>query len=200
MDSTCFMSRSEIAAVLKDIKRRAKRRHNSRLNLVIFRLSCCCGLRCSEILGLDLKDIIAGGSRPVIRVRKAVAKLKKKGRIVPLWWDAGTRDDIAAWLTYRQQMGALPDDPFVCSLSKLSSGKRLERNCVAAKWKTAIKVLGPDRVSQLSIHKGRHTYCSHVTVMKGLAAARDAAGHSNVSTTNIYLHALEEENAPNLFG
>ena len=52
IDVTKILSESEIARVLADLKRRARRSVNSRQNLVIFRLATCCGLRVSEICGL----------------------------------------------------------------------------------------------------------------------------------------------------
>jgi hypothetical protein len=35
--------------VLADLKRKAPRSPSTRLNLVLFRLACCCGLRASEM-------------------------------------------------------------------------------------------------------------------------------------------------------
>ena len=35
--------------MLAELHRKASRSKNTRLNLVIFRLACCCGLRASEI-------------------------------------------------------------------------------------------------------------------------------------------------------
>lgn len=179
---------------------------SDQLNLTIFRLSCCCGLRCSEICGLNLADVVTAGPRPAIRVRKAVGK-GKKGRLVPLWWDKGTLQDIAAWRAYRlmpatgaRLMGASLNDPFVARL-RGTVGERFLRQEVSKRWATAIKCLGPDRVRQLSIHSGRHSFVSHsLRAGRSLAEVRDAAGHSNVSTTSIYLHYLEREGVPDVFG
>ena len=51
VDATKILSRSEIGAVLADVKRRGKRRSsvNTRQNLVIFRLATCCGLRATAL-------------------------------------------------------------------------------------------------------------------------------------------------------
>ena len=48
-DGTKILMRRELAAVLADIRLKALRSKNARLNLVIFRLAACCGLRASEI-------------------------------------------------------------------------------------------------------------------------------------------------------
>ena len=51
VDQTKILGRSEIAETLTDQRRKAKRSINTRQNLVVFRLSTCCGLRASEIVG-----------------------------------------------------------------------------------------------------------------------------------------------------
>jgi site-specific recombinase XerD len=63
-------------------------------------------------------------------------------------------------------------------------------------------MLGSERLKTLTIHHGRHTFISHALAGgRTLAEVRDAAGHSNVSITSIYLHvAVEEEGLGSLFG
>jgi integrase len=79
---------------MADLKR-ASRYANARRNLVIVRLACCCGLRASEIGGLQLDDVVVGVPRPHLRLRRETTK-GKRPRMVPLWWDAGTLADLAA--------------------------------------------------------------------------------------------------------
>ena len=57
IDATKILSRRELAAVLDDLHRKAPRSANTWLNLILVRLSCCCGLRVSEIAGLRISDI-----------------------------------------------------------------------------------------------------------------------------------------------
>ena len=56
-DMTKILTRAEVQAVLADLKRKAVRSKNTRLNLVIFRLAACCGLRASEIAQLHMADL-----------------------------------------------------------------------------------------------------------------------------------------------
>ena len=42
-DMTKILTRSEMQAILADLKRKAPRSRNTRLNLIIFRLAACCG-------------------------------------------------------------------------------------------------------------------------------------------------------------
>jgi integrase len=57
LDPTRILTRRELATVLADAKK-TSRFANSRRNLVIARLACCCGLRVSEIGGLELDDVV----------------------------------------------------------------------------------------------------------------------------------------------
>jgi integrase len=52
----------------------------------------------------------------------------------------------------------------------------------------------------LSVHTGRHSYCS-LSKAAGHSSIeiRDAVGHTSEATTNLYLHAVEAENIPDVF-
>src|SRR2546421_2175579 len=95
MDATRILTRRELATVLTDQKTKAQRSASAQRNLVIVRLACCCGLRVSEIGGLQLDDVMVGVDRPHLRLRRETTK-GKRARRVPLWWDAGTLADLAA--------------------------------------------------------------------------------------------------------
>ena len=209
IDQTRILTRSEVADVVADLKRKGRRSVNSRQNLLIFRLATCCGLRGSEIVGLTLSNVKLTGKRLHIYVPRAIAK-RHQARRVPLWWDAGTLADLEAWKQQRAAQGATGADPFVCSQARgnhhktgePSFGKPLTARNAQARWKAAIKCLGPERVEVLSIHCGRHSFCSHALAGgRSVAEVRDAAGHANVSTTSIYLHSVvdDDEQVGNLF-
>lgn len=193
MDATRILTTGEIDAVLADLAKRIKRAPSQWQNLIVFRLSCCCGLRRAEIAGLTFGDINVAGPRPCIRVRKEIAKGKKKGRIVPLWWDKATLQDVATW---RATAASHPSVPVI----RRRSGLPMKPAEVAKRWQTAIKSLSPGRIAQLSIHAGRHTFCSYALAAgRSLVEVRDAAGHRNISTTSIYLHCVQRENVPDVF-
>jgi len=200
INKTRILARSEISDVLADLKRK-KRSVNTRQNLIVFRLATCCGLRVSEIAGLRVADVQTSGRRPHVAVRRETAK-RNKARTVPLWWDAGTLADLEAWKAERVGQGAKPSDTFVCSQSKGTQGKPLSARNLQYRWRVAIKVLGPERVTLLSIHCGRHSFCSHALAGgRTIADVRDAAGHANISTTSVYLHVVtdDDETTGNLF-
>jgi integrase len=193
IDRVRILTRNEIATVLADLTRKGKRSANTRQNRVIFRLASCCGLRVSEVVGLSLANVTTGSARPHVYVPAAIAK-RGKARKVPLWWDAATLADLDAWKRERVAAGAKPGDPFVCSQSKATRGKKLSVRNAQARYKAAIKGLGAERVALLSIHCGRHSFCSHALAGgRSIAEVRDAAGHANISTTSIYLHVVSDD-------
>lgn len=179
---------------------------NRQMNLTIFRLACGAGLRRKEIRGLNLGDIILS-TKPSIEVRAAITKGregKRRPRTVPLWWDRGTLDDIAAWYRIRVVQGASPTDPFVCSQRDGDRGRRLSTAAIAARWHTALTPLGAARQWQVSIHAGRHSFITnYLHAGKPLIAVRDAAGHANFATTNGYAHEVTDvasDGIPDTFG
>ncbi len=206
-----FLTLDEVLKILADLKLRAKRSRSSRLNLMIFRLSCCCGLRRGEMVALKLSDLILTGPKPCLRVRRETTKGKtitlpdgttrtvRNARLVPLFWDAGTLADIRDWVERRKADGAGPNDPVLCGMSTVNRGKPLTGLLVAARWKTAIRCLGPERVRQLSVHCGRHSFCS-LSRFAGHTGVeiRDAVGHTDERTTAIYTHAVEHANLPDV--
>ena len=209
-----FMTIAEVRTVLRDLRRRARRtgRTSGRLNLMIFRICCCCGLRREEAAGLRLSDVILGGPKPCLRVRKEITKGKtikrqdgttkeiRRARLVPLWWDRGTLDDLRAWIELRRSQGAGPGDPILCGVSKVNRGKRLTGKLIASRWKFAIRALGRERVQQLSVHCGRHSFASlSLSAGRSLAEVKEALGHASIQSTNVYLHAVERERVPDVF-
>jgi integrase len=199
-DPTKILTRSELATALADLKRKAPRSKNTRLNLVIFRLACCCGLRASEIANLRVDDVRVDQARPHLRIRRGAAK-GGKARTVPLWWDAGTLSDVTEWKAQRIARGAHADQPFVASLRPGRQSKCFSRHTLRKRFRTACKVLGPERLASLTIHHGRHTFISHALAGgRTLAEVRDAAGHANVSVTSGYLHvAVDTDSVGRLF-
>jgi integrase/recombinase XerD len=194
-DPTKILFRREIVAILQDLQRKAKRSPSTRLNLIVFRLATCCGLRASEIAKLRICDVRVETSRPHIRIRIGAAK-GGRPRTVPLWWDAGTLEDLQAW---KRDRAGNADDPLV---APLHSTKRFSRHTLRKRFRTACRSLGAERLATLTIHHGRHTFISHALAGgRTLAEVRDAVGHANISITSAYLHvAVEDDGVGKLFG
>ena len=157
VDQTKTLTRRELACVLDDLARRAPRSASTRMNRIIFRLACCCGLRVSEIRALRLEDVCVATGRPHLRVRPEGAK-GKRARVVPLWWDASTLGEVMAWKQEREGHGPRPGDPFICCLWPSRFGKRLIRHTIRERFRTACKSLGLERLRTLTTHHGRQTF------------------------------------------
>jgi integrase/recombinase XerD len=200
VDSTKILTRTELSLDLADQHQRALQSRNAHLNLTLVRLACCCGLRVSEITGLQVSDVRVETSRPHLRIRRGASK-GGRPRVVPLWWDSGTLRDLAEWKAERVDHGASVGEPFVASLRPNRQTPTLSRHTLRRRFKTACRVLGLARLAMLTIHHGRHTFISHALAgSRTLAEVRDAAGHANVSITSAYLHvAVEDETVGELF-
>jgi integrase/recombinase XerD len=201
LDQTRLLTRRELATVLADSANKARRSANSWRNLIIVRLSCCCGLRVSEIAGLQLDDVVVEVSRPYLRLRGKTTKGHKPRR-VPLWWDAGTLADLKAWKKQRSNAGARGQDAFVCSVQAHRDGQPLQRHAIRRRFLSACKVLGRARLKTLTIHHGRHTFISHALAGgRTLAEVRNAAGHASGAITSVYLHVAVDDDGEvgNLF-
>ena len=168
-----------------------------------------------DFLGLEIKlsqlhDIRIGIERPYLYLPSTITK-GKKTRLVPLWWDTGTLKDISIWKAERKHQRAHKDDYFVCALSKSAFGKQLSKFNIRHRFQVACRSLGKDRMvigqdqtktgrkynKQLTIHHGRHSFCSHALAGgRTLAEVRDAAGHSDISTTSVYLHFVTDGDEP----
>src|SRR3954447_11090264 len=105
VEQTQILTRRELGRVLADGAERKKRSLNAWRNLVIVRLACCCGLRVSEIAGLQMGDVVVGVARPHLKLRREITK-GKRPRCVPLWWDSGTLSDLHMWKEKRSKDGA----------------------------------------------------------------------------------------------
>lgn len=170
---------------------------NGWINLIVFRLSCCCGLRSKEIQHLRLSDLKLEGDRPFIRVREGATKGSGRGRRVPLWWDESTLSDLTEWKLYR----LATEDPHARVVrAKNQTHDMIQRNKLFNRWKNCLKVLGAERQSSLTIHCGRHTFISVSLHMgKSLVEVQRAAGHASILTTQIYLHLIPSNERTNIF-
>jgi integrase len=138
LDATKILTRRELAVVLNDLKRKAPRSKNTRLNLALFRLACCCGLRASEIAKLQVGDVRTELARPHVRIRNGAAK-GRRSWTVPLWRDAGTLEDLMAmaWKADWLRAGAEYDEPFLASLIPGRAVKPFSRHTLRKRFLTA---------------------------------------------------------------
>lgn len=144
------------------------------------------GMRVSELVSLPATVLAQGGRFLVVKGKG------NKERLVPL-----SRSAIAALQAYglklaeeRERQEDAKESPFLFP----STGKEgyLPRQVFARDLKALASRAGI-RASMLSPHVIRHAFASHL-LQNGadLRAVQELLGHSDISTTQIYTHVLEE--------
>lgn len=190
LDPARLLSPSEVAQVLAWLHHRRRRGPNYVLNRAIFRLSCCCGLRCGEICRLNVGHVFVRGFRPALIVS---ATDHHPSRVVEFGWDGGAHADVAAYKALREATGdpQLRDQPFLVSPT---TGKRLTEDLVAKRWRALMRVvLGVERAKQLSIQSGRRTYPSYAaSAGRTLEQITKALGNNSVETAALCLYASQK--------
>lgn len=194
------------------------------LNLTIFRLSACCGLRCCEMGGLRLGDVVLTGPHPCIRIRarttkgqravvaengKVLKRDRRRARIVPADLDAAALRDLRDWAKVRWTMPhdgspdsgrAYQESLFLAGVDRRNFGGRVSRDCLGRRWRVALACLGPDRRQQVSVHGGRRTFATLAHAAGySIACIRDWLGHKSSVTTDIYLGAVRTMGLPDAF-
>jgi integrase/recombinase XerC len=141
----------------------------------LFELAYSCGLRVSELTGLDLGavDLRAGEVR--------VTGKGAKTRIVPVGRHAVAA--VKAWLAARESLAA-PGEP---ALFLGARGKRLGPREVQRRIKLRAAAAGIDR--SVHPHMLRHSFASHVLQSSGdLRAVQEMLGHASIASTQVYTH------------
>lgn len=151
--------------------------------LALLELLYATGMRVSELVSLPVKVLDQEGRFLVIRGKG------NKERLVPL-----SRSAIAAVVSYgevrRLALAKTGDSPWLFP----STGKEgyLPRQVFARDLKGLAARAGL-RAAAISPHVMRHAFASHL-LQNGadLRVVQELLGHSDISTTQIYTHVLEE--------
>jgi site-specific recombinase XerD len=143
-------------------------------NRAIVAVLVFCGLRRQELIDVKISDIDLKSRW--LKVRKGKGG---KGRSIPLAPEAA--DAISDWLEFRPEV----DHEYL--LTGLG-GRRLDKNGVVCVFRGIAKRAGVDRRG-VSLHTLRHTFAS-LLLQEGadLVSIQELLGHSDLSTTAIYLH------------
>ena len=141
----------------------------------LFELAYSCGLRVSELTGLDLGAVDASSGEARVTGKGS------KTRIVPVGKPA--LEALARWLPVRAGLAA----PGETALFIGRSGKRLSPREVQRRikrWATAAGL-------SLDVHPHmlRHSFASHVLQSSGdLRAVQEMLGHASIASTQVYTH------------
>jgi integrase/recombinase XerC len=141
----------------------------------MFELAYSCGLRVSELTGLDLGHV----DRDAREVR--VTGKGAKTRIVPVGGPAIAA--LEAWLPLRTALAA----PAESALFVGRSGRRLAPREVQKRIKLRALAAGLD--VDVHPHMLRHSFASHVLQSSGdLRAVQEMLGHASIASTQVYTH------------
>ncbi|MDQ8031920.1 MAG: tyrosine recombinase XerC [Bordetella sp.] len=154
----------------------------------MFELFYSCGLRLSELVGLDLEYRKSAGheSRGWLNLADAEVVVLGKGgkrRSVPVGKAALAA--LTRWLGARDQLarGATEDD--AAALFVGARGARISPRVVQAQL--AAGALAAGLPSHVHPHVLRHSFASHVLQSaQDLRAVQEMLGHANISTTQVY--------------
>jgi integrase/recombinase XerD len=137
-----------------------------------------CGLRISELAGLQLRDVL---------LEEAELRVRGKGgktRIVPLGERARVR--VACWLQTRPEFS--PKDT---ALLLTRRGKQMSRSTAWEVVKRHARSAGIRR--NVTPHMLRHSFATHLLDNGAdLRAVQEMLGHADIGTTQIYTHVSSE--------
>jgi integrase/recombinase XerD len=140
------------------------------------------GLRVSELVSLPLTVAMRDERFFIVRGKG------DKERMVPL--SAKAREAMRAWLEMRKQSQGHADSPYLFPAG--SESGHLPRQVFARDLKALAARTGIS-AAKISPHVLRHAFASHLLHNGAdLRAVQQLLGHSDISTTQIYTHVLEE--------
>jgi len=141
----------------------------------LFELAYSCGLRVSELTGLDAGAVDAATGE--VRVTGKGSKT----RIVPVGGPA--LEALARWLPVRGRL-AKPGEP---ALFVGRSGRRLSPREVQRRIKLRAAAAG--LATDVHPHMLRHSFASHLLQSSGdLRAVQEMLGHASIASTQVYTH------------
>lgn len=134
-----------------------------------------CGLRLSELTGLNLSDI-DWQQQTLIVLGKG-----QKQRRLPFGQKA--LESLRRWLKVRDAL--INDQETALFISR--QGRRLSKSSIQQRIKKRVQQLGI--AQSVYPHVFRHSFASHLLESsKDLRAVQELLGHANLSTTQIYTH------------
>ena len=151
---------------------------NRERDYAILTLFLNCGLRISELCGLNLQDI----------QDEALRVLGKGNKVRVVYLNDACLDALNAWLTVRRPITGRDRDALFLS----SRNERISRSTVHALVKKHISAAGLD-ATRYSSHKLRHTAAT-LMLQNGVdvRAVQEVLGHEHLNTTEIYTHIDNE--------
>ena len=169
------LTEEETSALLQEPNRRYYGPHRDYL---FMRLMLKAGLRAGEAVALRPEHLNMTTCKLMVREGKGA-----KDRT--LWIGDELRDEIGEWLDRR------PEAEFLLPTRK---GTRVATSHVRRSVKRYARKAGIGEVERVSPHTLRHTFATRLYRETGnIRLVQKALGHSDLSTTMIYTHVVDEE-------
>jgi len=151
---------------------------NQERDYCILTLFLNCGLRISEVVGLNLRDIQGD----------ALRVLGKGNKVRVLYLNDACQDALKRYLAVRRPITGRDANALFLS----SRNERVSRSTVHAMVKKRLSAAGIDE-SEYSAHKLRHTAAT-LMLQNGVdvRAVQEVLGHDHLNTTQIYTHIDNE--------
>jgi integrase/recombinase XerC len=151
-----------------------------RRDMAILETIYSCGLRISELCGLQAGDI--DWNERLVRVRGK----GKKERLVPIGETA-----LSAIRSYWERVGRAPENASPVFLAKQHKPDPIGPRQLQLRLKKYLAIAGLD--PSLTPHKLRHSYATHMLdAGADLRTVQELLGHAHLVTTQAYTHLTTE--------
>lgn len=166
-------------------------------NRCLFELMANAGLRSKEALALKTSDIRQDGERTLLHLRETKGS---KVRRVPLTPD--TAGLLSLWLARRKELGIAGRFVF-CTISsgrrqsgfagdpELEPGKPLNSRYLRELVSRCGRKAGIER--RVHPHILRHSFATRLLRHSNVRVVQAALGHASLTSTQVYLHVLNDE-------
>ncbi len=158
---------------------------NSERNFAMITILLNCGVRLSELVGMNISDIDFENNK-----LNVIGKGNKERTI---YLNKACINAINEYLAVRPRDGVKFDSRDALFLSEQK--KRISRRTVQYVVKEELKLTGIEKSDKYSVHKLRHTAATLMYKYGNvdIRALQELLGHESISTTEIYTHVDSEQ-------
>ncbi len=158
---------------------------NSERNFAMITILLNCGVRLSELIGINISDIDFENNK-----LNVIGKGNKERTI---YLNNACMKAINTYLAVRPRDGVKFDSRDALFLSEQK--RRISRRTVQYIVKEELKLAGIEKANKYSVHKLRHTAATLMYKYGNvdIRALQELLGHESISTTEIYTHVDNEQ-------
>ncbi len=145
---------------------------------------CDTGIRVSELVGLDLKDIDLNRCR--------ISVQRKGGNIDLVYFSDDTKDLIVDYMAVRKKIAK--SDAFIVSFVGNNKGNRISVRSIELLIKKYALASGVTNADKMTQHKRRHTCAMSLLKATGnIALVQKQLGHKSITSTTVYAEADDSD-------